>query len=327
VLHLLGAAPAQEATGALLRVQDGEALVDLVDPTAPRPRTVVGFLLDGANPNVLYAMAEAGDAPNVARLMSMGTTFEHGAVASLPTVTLANHTAILTSAHPGHHGILHNAWFDRATGHQVITNSPATWATAMEWLDPGVDTIHAAVRRTWPGDVSISVNEPCDAYASWSTFDVLRAGEMIERPPAPDELPHATQRFVRPFKDYRWSSRLDHTSVEQAKGIWSGRYRGVDWPRPRFMWVNFTLTDAAFHEGGPHSEVAEASVRDTDARLGEVLDAVEGAGALDDTAFFVVADHGMEETNPDVRGDWSDHLRAAAIDFRDEAFGFIYLMG
>src|SRR6185436_8701503 len=114
-------------------------------------------------------------------------------------------------------------------------------------------------------------------------------------------LPYTTQRFVRPLKDYRWSSRADHTAVEQAAGIWSGRYRGVDMPRPRFMWVNFTLTDAAFHEGGPHSEVAAASVRDTDARLGAVLAAVERAGAMDDTAFFLVADHGMEETNPAVR--------------------------
>ena len=31
------------------------------------------------------------------------------------------------------------------------------------------------------------------------------------------------------------------------------------------------------------------------------------------------------ETNPDVRGDWGDALRAAGIGFRDEAVGFIYL--
>ena len=67
------------------------------------------------------------------------------------------------------------------------------------------------------------------------------------------------------------------------------------------MWVNFTLTDSAMHEGGPHSEIAAASIRDCDARLGEVLAAIERAGAFDDTAFVLVADHGMEENDPEVR--------------------------
>ena len=52
------------------------------------------------------------------------------------------------------------------------------------------------------------------------------------------------------------------------------------YPLPTFMWCNFTLTDAAMHEGGPHSEIAAASVRDSDARLGEVLAAVEQRGCV-----------------------------------------------
>ncbi len=118
---------------------------------------------------------------------------------------------------------------------------------------------------------------------------------------------------------------VDHMGIEQVQGLWAGRYREVDYPLPRFMWVNLTLTDSAFHAGGPHSEVAEASVRDTDARVGEVLRAVEAAGVLDDTACVLVADHGMEDTDPAVTGDWDDALRDAGLPFRDEGYGFIYL--
>ena len=120
-----------------------------------------------------------GDAPNVGRLMAMGTTFGHGAMASLPTVTLANHTSVLTGLHPGHHGILHNAWWDRATGRQVITNSPATWHEASSWLFPGVETIHDAVHRTWPDSCTVSINEPTDAGADFSTFDYVRRGDLV----------------------------------------------------------------------------------------------------------------------------------------------------
>jgi hypothetical protein len=311
--------------GGTLERTDGSVLDDVIDRAAPPPEHVVGFLWDGCNPNVLYDAAARGEAPNVARLMAAGTTFGHGAMASLPTVTLANHTSVLTGLHPGHHGILHNAWFDRSTGKQVITNSPATWHEASSWLFDDVETIHDAVHRVWSSSCTASINEPTDSGADFSTFDFVRRGIPLERPPAPEELPNADQRFVRPVKEYRWSSRVDHTTVQQFLGVWSGQYLGRDWPRPKFTWCNFSLTDAAFHEGGPHSDIARASIRDSDARLGEILDGVERAGVWDRTAFFLVADHGMEETKPGVTGDWGPVLRDAGIAHRDEAFGFIYL--
>jgi len=318
VLALLGAGP--------LSRTDGEAMIDLFDGDAPRH--VVGLLFDGCNPNVLYDMAASGEAPNVARIMDIGTTFRYGAMASLPTVTLANHTSVLTGCHPGHHGILHNAWYDRATRSQVITNSNETWATSMQFLASGIDTIHSAVQRSMPGAVTVSINEPADAFASYSTFDLLRRGVAMNRPPRAEELPFSTERFVRPIKEYRWSSRTDHTAVDQFTGIWGGSFHDVSYVEPpTFTWCNFTLTDAAFHEGGPHSEIAYASVHDTDARLGQILDAVERRGAWDTTAFFLVADHGMEETNPAVRGDWGPVLARHGIAYRDEAYGFLYLDG
>jgi predicted AlkP superfamily pyrophosphatase or phosphodiesterase len=234
-------------------------------------------------------------------------------------VTLANHTAILTGSHPGHHGILHNAWVDRTTGAQVITNSPATWATSMRWLNPGVQTMHHAAKRVRPGTTA-SINEPCDAGADYSTFGLVRSGERLPPAPGPDDLPDATSRFVRPSKDYRWASRADHTAVEQFHHVWTGG----DGP-PLFTWVNFTLTDSAFHEGGPYSEMAASAVRDCDARLGRILEVVEQSGLWEDCAFFLVADHGMEESDPAVQGDWDEALAEANVPVRDEGYGFLYV--
>jgi phosphonoacetate hydrolase len=56
-----------------------------------------------------------------------------------------------------------------------------------------------------------------------------------------------------------------------------------------------------------------------------VLASVERAGASDDTAFLLVADHGMEENDPAVRGDWDVPLREAGLQFRDEGYSFLYL--
>jgi predicted AlkP superfamily pyrophosphatase or phosphodiesterase len=79
------------------------------------------------------------------------------------------------------------------------------------------------------------------------------------------------------------------------------------------------------HAGGPRSEIAEAAIADTDGRVGEVLEAIERAGAMADTAFVLLADHGMEETDPGVKGDWDAALTAAGVAFRDEGHGFVYL--
>ncbi len=284
----------------------------------------MGFLFDGTNANVLYDMAARGEAPNVARLIEMGVALGHGAFASLPTVTLANHTSIITGAHPGHHGILNNAWYDRATGEQVITNSSANWPWSMQHMFPGVETIHDAVHRTWPDAFTASVNEPCDTGANYSTFDFFRRGEVPPIPKDPFGLPNTTERFVRPSKDYSWSSIVDHMGVDQAVGILGGNYRDETYPTPRFLWCNFTLTDAAMHEGGPYSEMAAASVRDSDGRIGAILAALEQAGVFDECAFALVADHGMEQNDPSCRGDWDVSLRAAGIEARDEAYGFLY---
>ena len=325
ICALLGCAPlgTNGSGDRFLARQDGRALTAYLEPDE-RPRYVVGFLFDGTNANVLYDMAARGEAPNVARILEMGVALGHGAIASLPTVTLANHTSIITGAHPGHHGILNNAWFDRATGRQVITNSSATWPWCMQHLNDGVDTIHDAVHRTWPDAFTASVNEPCDRGADYSTFDFFRRGEVPPIPKDPFGLPNTTERFVRPSKDYSWSSVVDHMGIDQALGIVAGNYRDTSYPAPRFLWCNFTLTDAAMHEGGPYSEIAAASVRDSDGRVGAVLAALERAGIFDDCAFAVVADHGMEQNDPACRGDWDVALKAAAVEARDEAYGFLY---
>ena len=33
----------------------------------------------------------------------------------------------------------------------------------------------------------------------------------------------------------------------------------------------------------------------------------------------------MQESNPDVRGDWGDALAATGLPYRDEGYGFIYV--
>ncbi|MGH2830506.1 MAG: alkaline phosphatase family protein, partial [Actinomycetota bacterium] len=129
-----------------------------------------------------------------------------------------------------------------------------------------------------------------------------------------------TVAFVRSRAEYAWATAADHMAVEQARALWRGEAGN---PVPRFAWINLILNDAGNHAGGPYSEIGYAALRDTDARMGAILDAMDWGGGQ--TAFLLLADHGMEESDPECTGDYSGALARAGIEFRDEGFGFLYL--
>ncbi|HWB66255.1 MAG TPA: alkaline phosphatase family protein [Mycobacteriales bacterium] len=305
---------------ASLADMDGRALVDLL---APRPGApVVGLLWDGCNANSLYALAAAGELPNAARLLARGCALTGGAVAEFPSVTLVNHTCALTGLGPGGHGIVNNAYFDRAEAVQRLTNDARTWHRWAEWLAPDVRTVFERV------DVPTAcVNEPADGGADYSTFAMMRRERPSEGAtgidsflPVAVEDPHATQEYVAEHRDYAWSTSVDAIGLTQMLDLWATPSEA-----PRLTWWNTTLTDSGHHAGGPHSPVAHASMRDADRRLGVFLDHLDRIGVLDETTFLLTSDHGSEGADESCRGDWDEPLRDAGIPFRDEANGFLYL--
>jgi phosphonoacetate hydrolase len=288
--------------------------IDLAAPTGGR---VVGLLWDGAPCAELLALAAAGELPHVARLLRNGCALRGGAIAEFPSVTLVNHTCALTGVGPGRHGIVNNAFYDRARGEQVVANSNATWHHSMDYLRPEVTTVFQRV----PGSTAC-VNDPVDVGADYSTFQLIRANNgtsgLLDTLPAPADDPHTTVAFLDD-PDYAWGSTVDAAGLVQVLDLWR-----ADDP-PSLMWWNTTLTDSAHHAGGPGSEIARAGLRDADARLGVWLDLLESRGLLESTTILLTADHGMEMADPECTGDWDVALTVAGVPFRDEAYGFLYL--
>ncbi len=297
-----------------------------VPQAEPGARHVVGLLWDGAPHADLLALAEAGVLPNVARLLTRGCALRGGAVAEFPSVTLVNHTCALTGVGPGRHGIVHNAYYDRRTGEQVLPNSTEWWHRATELLRPGTTTVFERVAAADPTALTACVDEPVDAGAGYSTFALVRAasggsgtGSLITSLPSAEGDPRATTEHVLASDDYRWASQVDAAGLEQVLGLWR------EGEPPRLTWWNTTVTDSAAHAGGPGSPIALAGLVDSDRRLGVWLDLVEQRGLQDDVVVLLTADHGMQAADPARTGDWDASLSAAGIPFRDEAAGFLYL--
>lgn len=328
VAALLGVAPHPEGVGptgarrpeALLRRQDGDPEVAVLDGTVADH--VVVFLLDGCNANLLHDVVDAGEAPNVAALIERGTAYRHGAMASLPTATLANHTTALTGAHPGHSGVLHNTWVDRRDGSSpdLLAMDQMFWAG--RHLSPDVETLFQALERTRPGAFSTATFEFCDAGAAFSSFGLVRAGDTASGLPDPDSVRNVDRAAAEASDAYRFMSSVDHLSAAHTVECWE-RAHGND--LPSLSWCSLAVTDEAGHESGPHGDLARAAVRDSDARIGEVLAAVERAGVMEHTAVLVIADHGMEQNDPGISATWDDELAGSGVAHVDVGGGLIYL--
>ena len=311
---------------------DGRPRGDLVEPGAP---LVLGLLWDGAPSADVLAGAADGSLPAVARLLERGCALRGGAVAEFPSVTLVNHTSALTGVGPGRHGVVHNAYYDRATATRTVPNDSSTWHRASEWLRPGVRTVFERLAQARPDAVSACVDEPTDRGATHSTFGLVRAasasgdggsgdggsGESLRLvdllPPAAGD-PHATAVHVAGNSHYAWATQVDSAGLAQVRGL-------LDGTPPSFLWWNSIVTDTGHHEGGRGSAMARAALADTDRRLGVVLDLLEERGLAQGTTVLLTADHGMQSADPAVVGDWDEPLAAAGIPFRDEGYGFLYL--
>ncbi len=110
-------------------------------------------------------------------------------MASLPTATLANHTTAITGAHPGHSGVLHNAWVDRAPRVHV------------DLLDLAPDVLGDATTCLRRGDVVRCTRAQPTGFVQLGQLRVLRHRRRPS-PPSP-WCAGATQSGLPPTNEVR----------------------------------------------------------------------------------------------------------------------------
>jgi phosphonoacetate hydrolase len=316
----------RDADGAEL---DGRPRTEWYDVAAPRTH-VLGILWDGGHCGDVLHLAETGELPGVARLIERGLALRGGAVAEFPSITLTNHTAILTGVGPGRHGVMGNVYYDRATGERVVPNDESTWHRSAEWLRPGARTIFEMVADHL-GSVdrvrTASVDEAIDRGADYSTMAVIRAsgesgaGALDAALPDPTTSPYLRDPAYLEDPYFRWCLRVDDLGLQQMMDLWAEPAAA-----PVLTWWSNVVTDGGHHGGGPRSAMARDSLRQADARLSVFLDHLEAVGVLDEVTILLTADHGFEGSDPTCTGSWRPALDALGLPYRDEGPGLVYLL-
>jgi len=330
-LAVLAGVPDADLRDAAGEPLDGDALrAYLVGETLAEPK-VIGILWDGAHCGDLLHLAESGELPGVSRLIDNGVALRGGAVAQFPSVTLTNHTSILTGLGPGRHGVLGNVFYDRATGEQVVPNNASTWHRSAEWLRPHVRTVFEMVNSVVPqGDSprTACVNEAVDRGADYSTMAIIRdSGSSSGAAGLDDQLPdahasvHVHDKAHLSDSYFSWCSQVDDLGLEQMRQLWASPDSA-----PTLTWWANIVSDAGHHAGGPRSDIARDSLRDSDSRLVSFLEHLDRLGVTDQVTFLLTADHGFEGSDPALTGSWGPALEGLGIPLRDEGPGFIYLL-
>lgn len=301
----------------LLR-QDGAADTEIFCEGGARRVQVI--LLDGVNPNALRLAMESGRCPNLSRLAGEGVSLRRGLLASAPTATLANHTTANTGMHPGHSGVLNHSWLDRRRDVRPELLEMPEMFNASSHLASGVETLHEATHRHRPDAFTFASFEFCDRGADASSFGRIRDGMLPNL--GADPLDGYHSGWIESCPEYGFMSQVDERALIEATEWWEQTHGN---PLPTFGWISLSVTDEAGHVAGPYAEMTADALTDSDRRIGRLLDAIERAGAIDETAVLVFSDHGMAGSDPSNTAGYDSILRSTGIPFEDVADGLIYL--
>lgn len=255
-----------------------------LNPEVRRPaRSVVLFFVDGMNRRRFEQLLARGDLPNIDRCFVRGGVGVTHAIVSMPALTYSNAVSLLTGRFPGHHGILGNRWFDRST-------------LAYQ------DYILAATYR----DVNHEFTAPTIYEILHDRFTVNVQGH--------------TRRGV--------TTTFDHWAMSGINCFF-GNYPGIDtraggtiqwvfglanhvrrWPT--ILTFYFPGSDMVGHHRGSNTPEYAGALRNIDAQVGRVIDAVEAAGLSGSTWFVLMTDHGHVQRGKGRSFDLSGWLRDRA---------------
>jgi alkaline phosphatase D len=253
-------------------------------------RTVVVVLFDGFSPAMMDA---AGHTPNFDTIRREGAWSRH-LVPVFPSLSLANHTSFATGCWPEHHGVISNTFYDPKLGlfaHDVHPDeSDADWHTGCEsmWQTAQRQGVRAAVFN-WAG--------------RWSG----RHGALAA--------------FANPIVPCENRPTDDWVIAQAVKLL-----HDPSPDHPRLIALYMEGPDDAAHYNGVTAPKTLAAVRQADAYVGALMQAIRTMPAGRQGTLIIGTDHGMTNVGPMVNMQrlmnmYSIRGRVAA----DGATAFIYL--
>lgn len=257
------------------------------------PRRAIIISLDGLDARYLNRRDEYGlKIPSLRRLMAEGSVAE-GVVSIYPSVTYPAHATLVTGAYPARHGIYGNELIDVPEG--TVRREWYWFARYMR-----AETIWDAARKrglkvglvSWPvaggaGDYNvpeiIRFGGTLQDTLNRIKENALPAGFVSEIEKGDPLL------YAKAGKDEQDDMRTRFAEYILAE------------KRPDVLLVHLFDLDHFEHDKGPFTPEAFEILEKVDGYVGRILEAARRAGTLDETAVFIVSDHGFMPVTKQVQ--------------------------
>lgn len=124
----------------------------------PRPKLVVGIVVDQMRWDYLYRFYNRYGSGGFKRLLNEGFTCENTNIDYIPTVTAAGHTCIYTGSVPAIHGIAGNDFIIQATGKSMYCTEDSTVKTVGSTSDAGQMSPRNLLTTTITDELRLATN-------------------------------------------------------------------------------------------------------------------------------------------------------------------------
>jgi predicted AlkP superfamily pyrophosphatase or phosphodiesterase len=203
-----------------------------------------------------------------------------------PTVTWANHTAIVTGVPPARHGVVYNGLLVPAPGAPPVVE-PWRDKSQMVHAPTLYDVAHARGLTTAQVDWVAIWNAPTVTWEFRERPDPegAIAREMIAAGLVSQEEVETFGSKSIVFRDHIWTQATAH--IIRAH-------------KPNLMMFHLLTLDSVQHRYGPDTLAAQETMAHLDAQVASIVQAVEQAGLSARTTFFIVSDHGFKRVKRQI---------------------------
>ncbi len=235
-----------------------------------------------------------------ARLPTLRRLAERGAIATsmeavFPTTTWPTHVSMVTGVSPKAHGVVANHILNRETRTaEDLTGDPIYDAPDLLRAPTVYDLAHRAGLRTaavdWPATrnaTTLDFNLPF--FKDQRVFETQTARAVWEELSALGYPMHRQGEWALLPKRFHKDEMVGRVAAHAVR-----RHE------PALLLLHFLCVDSFQHLYGPRSPEAYWALEYVDGLIGRFLDSLPAPG-LDETAVFVVSDHGFLPSNREIR--------------------------